>query len=71
MLKLKIISKKQYDELIDLLKRSLDVVKTLEAERYYYKRSWEDLQSFCMTFSKDKNIDFPATTKIEPENKIY
>ena len=80
MLKLKIISKKQYDELIDLLKRSLDVVKTLEAERDHYKRSWEELLK-CVNVKKDQlssmygetnSIDFPATTKVEkPENKLF
>ena len=71
-MKLKIISKKQYDHLIDLLKRSKDIIKYLDEERDYYKRSLEDLQTFCMNFSKDKNIDFPATTKVEkPENKIH
>lgn len=70
-MKIKIISKKEYDKLIDLLKRSVDIIKHLEAERDYYKRSLEDLQMFCMNFATDKCIDFPATTKIEPENKIY
>lgn len=50
MLKFKIISKKQYDHLIDLLKRSKDIIKYLDEERDYYKRSLEDLQTFCMTF---------------------
>lgn len=78
-MKFMIISKKRYNRLINLLKEAIPAMKEaltaiddLTAQRDYYKKSWEDLQTFCMSFSKDKNIDFPATTKVEkPENKIY
>ena len=67
---IKIISKKQYDTMVRLLKEALTIVKDLQAERDFYKKSWEDLQDFCMNFSKDKDIDFPATEKLH-EDKLF
>ena len=76
-MKFMIISKKRYDELIKIvvdaipaMKDAVATINELTTQRDYYKKSWEELQTFCMNYAKDKNIDFPATTKIGSENKI-
>ena len=65
-----IISKKKYDRMVRILKGSISIIKELEAERDFYKKSWEDLQRFCLNFSKDHDIDFPATEKLH-EDKLF
>lgn len=65
-----IISKKKYDRTVRLLKGSIQIIKSLQEERDYYKKAWEDLQGFCLNFSKDHDIDFPATEKLH-EDKLF
>ena len=73
---IKIISKKQYNELIKLLKEAYVIVTSLEAENKKLKKDLKDLQDFCTAFAADHpnfdhalNLDFPATNK--PENTFY
>ena len=76
-MKFMIISKKRYNRLISLLKEAVPAMKEalttiddLTAQRDYYKKSWEELQTFCLNFSKDHDIDFPATEKLH-EDKLF
>lgn len=68
---IKIISKKQYDELIKLLKEAYVIVTSLEAENKKLRKQL-DLMN-CKVLYCDKshaNVDFPATEKLH-EDKIY
>ena len=69
-MKIKIISKKEYDELIRLLKEAYVLVKSLDAENKRLKRDLKDLQDFCMNYSKDRNLDFPSTKKLNEDKFI-
>ena len=66
-----IISRNKYTDMVIEIRNLNKYNKQLQLERDHYKRVWQDLQRFCMNFAKDKGIDFPATTKIEPENKLF
>ena len=75
-----IIPRHEYDNMVTEINTLRAANKQLLAERDLYRNAWDDLQSFCLNFTKDKlssmygkvtkDLDFPATTK-QPENKIY
>ncbi len=69
-MKIKIISKKHYDDLIRLLKEAHAIVTTLDAENKKLKKDLKDLQDFCIRFANDNtkfgnayNLDFPNSKK--------
>ena len=57
----KIISKKEYDDMIRLLKDAYHIIKDLQAENNALKEALS---------SKTVFVDFPATKKLH-EDKIY
>lgn len=72
---IKIISKKQYDKLIKLLKEAYVIVKNLNEENTKLKSDLKELQTENSVLkeamrTKTLYVDFPATKKLH-EDKNY
>lgn len=60
---IRIITQKQFDAILDILRDNQKEINSLKQERDLYKKAWKNLQEFCCRFCEDKDIDFPNSEK--------